>query len=73
MEEVELGEEEEVTLDITSLTQYSGQGKCRRVTCWSATADRYREEVRSWAKRISWRATDHQTLHCLNIHNNLLE
>ena len=73
VEVVQLGCRGEVSLDMAALTQYSGQGKCRRVTCWSATADRYREEVRSWAKRISWRATDHQTLHCLNIHNNLLE
>ena len=73
LEVVQLGGLGEVSLDMAALTQYSGQGKCRRVTCWRATADRYREEVRSWAKRINWRASDHQTLHCLNIHNNLLE
>ena len=42
-------------LDIMDLIQYSGQGKCREVWCCGITADRYREEVRSWAQRINWR------------------
>ena len=40
----------EVILDITALTQYSGQGKCGVVKCWYGTADRYREELSSWAQ-----------------------
>jgi len=44
-----------VSLDITALIQYSGQGKCREVWCWTDTADRYWEEMRSWAQRMNWR------------------
>ena len=52
VERVGLGSYGEVSLDITALTQYSGQGKCGEVRCYNDTADRYREEVRSWAQRI---------------------
>ena len=45
----------EVSLDIRVLTQYSGQGECRRVRCEDVAATRYREEMRSWAQRINWR------------------
>ena len=51
----------EVTLDIGILTQYSGQGKCGVVECFDDTADRYRENVRSWARRINWSVTRNQT------------
>ena len=54
VESLELGDYEEMSLDITALTQYSGQGKCRRVMCWYDTADRYKKEMRSWARRINW-------------------
>ena len=54
VKEVVLGVRGEVSLDITALTLYSGQGKCRWVRCWHDTADRYREEVTSWAKTINW-------------------
>ena len=47
---MELGYYGEVSLDITALTQYSGQGKCGVVKCWYGTADRYREELSSWAQ-----------------------
>ena len=57
MEEVKLGVSGEVSLDIRALTKYSGQGKCGKVVCWDATADRYREEVRSWAEKINWKVT----------------
>ena len=53
MEYVTIGEWGEVSLDITALTQYSGQGKCRRMS-FGHDADEYREEVRSWAQRINW-------------------
>ena len=49
-----LGHYGEVSLDITTLTQYSGQGKCRRVVCWRANADMYREELVTWAQRVNW-------------------
>ena len=51
----------EVILDISALAQYSGQGKCRRVRYWCDTADKYREAMKSWARRINWRvAGDYQ-------------
>ena len=43
-----------VSLDLTTLTQYSGHGKCERVWCYGESADRYREVVRSWAQRMNW-------------------
>ena len=43
-----------MSLDSMALTQYRGQGKCWEVACYRETANRYREEVRSRAKRISW-------------------
>ena len=52
--------DEEVTLDIGILTQYSGQGRCGVVECFDDTADRYREDVRSWAQRINWSVTRNQ-------------
>ena len=47
---------EEVTLDIRSLREYSGQGKCRRVDCYCDTQDRYREQLVTWAKSKNWDA-----------------
>ena len=49
-----LGAWGDVYLDITALTQYRGQGKCREVWCDLDTADRYRDEVTNWAKTINW-------------------
>ena len=54
VEMVTLGHKGDVSLDIRTLTQYSGEGKCGEVTCYDETADRYREEVMSWAARINW-------------------
>ena len=39
-----------VTLDIEALTDYSGQGVCREITLMGDTADRYREEPRTWIR-----------------------
>ena len=51
-----------VILDIMALTQYSGQGKCWWVTCiYSDTAERYGEELRSWAQRINWDVSEDET------------
>ena len=52
VEGVWLGGGGEVSLDITALTQYSGQGKCRKVLILDV--GRYREKVRSWAQRLNW-------------------
>ena len=43
-----------VSLDLTTLTQYSGHGKCERVWGYGESADRYREVVRIWAQRMNW-------------------
>ena len=43
-----------VSVDVTTLTQYSGHGKCNWVRCYGDTGGRYREEVRSWGQRINW-------------------
>jgi len=45
----------EVTLDIEALTQCSGQGMCREVQLCIDTADRYRDEMETWAKSRNWR------------------
>ena len=55
MKIVELGGWGEVNLDITALAQYGGQGKCKEVECYGDTANKYREEVKIWARRINWR------------------
>ena len=57
VERVALGAYEEVTLDIGVMTEYKGEGKCREITCYSYTADKYREEIRVWARSIRWRIT----------------
>ena len=46
---------EKVMLDIEALTEYGGQGQCMKVLLdYARTADRYGEEIRSWAKSINW-------------------
>ena len=48
--------ESEVTLDIETLTEYSGQGVCRELRLYYDTADRYKEELkRTWARNINWK------------------
>ena len=57
-ERVFLGYFGEVTLDISTLvTCYNGQGKCKRIEFIDETAVKYRQKVRKWAQRISWRVT----------------
>ena len=50
---VVLGEGGDVTLDITALLQYSGLGKCKKVTLYGDTAEE--EDVRSWIIGKDWR------------------
>ena len=45
---------EEVTLDITALMEYSGQGKCGQVECYYDSASRYREDFRTLAQNKNW-------------------
>ena len=54
VEVVRMGDWGEMSLDIRALTQYSGQGKCGHVSCHYETANKYREEVRAWARRFNW-------------------
>ena len=59
VEKVALEFRGEVTLDISTLVTYGGRGNCKEVvfgnnTAWAAN---YREEVRRWAQRISWKVT----------------
>ena len=53
-----LGYKGEVNLDVKSLTQYSGQGKCWCLSYLGNTAKRYREELRTYAQKISWSVDD---------------
>ena len=48
---------EEVTLDISSLMRYIGQGECRRVDSYWDTATRYSAELRTWASSKAWTVT----------------
>ena len=52
---VELGVGGEVTLDMSTLVTYGGQGRCTELVFWYNTYDKYREEVQRWlAERSSW-------------------
>ena len=51
---VELGYDGEVSLDITALTQYSGEGRCGWVGYYHDTKERYKEEMRTWVQRTNW-------------------
>ena len=59
VEKVYLGYYGNVTLDINTLVNYSGRGKCEKVIFYKNTAVKYREEVQRWARRISWRVTNY--------------
>ena len=55
VEVLELSDEEgDVTLDITVLSQYSGQGKCYMVNCYKLFKVMYEKQVRTWARKIKW-------------------
>ncbi len=47
-----------VTLEIRDLMEYSGQGKCGKVECYVDTADRYREQLSTWATSRNWKVTN---------------
>ena len=44
----------EVSLDITSLIQYRGEGLCTGVEFDAETELRYTIEIRIWARRMNW-------------------
>ena len=53
-------ESELLTLSIATLTQYSGQGKCREVRCDHNIPARYREQLVTWAKSKDWDVIDNR-------------
>ena len=56
-----------VTLDIRDLIEYDGQGKCRQVWTDRDTADRYREQLWTWARSKNWQVTlDKEHCFCIN-------
>ena len=57
VEGAELGYWGKVTVDISTLVTYDSRGKCKKVRLYNDTAVKYREEIRRWAQRISWRVT----------------
>ena len=41
-----------MTLDITTLTKYSGKGKCSQIQCYEV---QFKEELKTWAKSKKWK------------------
>ena len=54
-----------VTLDIETLAEYSGQGVCRKVDLWAASAGDtvygYIEELRNWARTRNWKVVNDES------------
>ena len=46
-----------LVLAMAALTESSGQGMCRVVTCYEDTAARHREELGAWARSRNWEVT----------------
>ena len=46
--------DDEVTLDIEALVEYSGEGRCKAIVLNNKTLARYSEELRTWAKSRNW-------------------
>ena len=43
-----------VTLDISALMEYNGQGKCREVGCYKNTAAKYKDRLKTWVTSRNW-------------------
>ena len=54
-----------VTLDIGSLMDYSGQGKCVMVTFYEDTEDIYKEQLKALATSINWAVTNAKGCICI--------
>ena len=66
VEKLGLGQDGDMTLDISVLVQYSGHGKCRWIKCYYETAANYREKLRLWAESKHWKVSvDHAS--CIKI------
>ena len=46
--------EDDVILDIKTLTQYNGMGTCSLIRIFNFNSSRYTKELKAWAKRINW-------------------
>ena len=47
------------TLDIEALAEYSGQGRCRRLRLQNTeTKEKYRQELKTWARSKNWTYDD---------------
>ena len=56
------GDNDGVFLDISSLIEYDGKGKCEWMSFDSKTTERYGEEIKDWARRIDWNVDDDDEL-----------
>ena len=54
VERVALGEW--VSLEISVLTQYDGNGKCSKVECQGRSYEKYWDNIRQWANTVGWNA-----------------
>ena len=45
---------DDVSLDMETLAQYDGKGKCESVPLWDDTRERYGARVDSWAGEMGW-------------------
>ena len=50
-----------VSLDMDTLAQYNGLGKCEEVLFWSVTTERYRDQLKVWAGNMGWRIEEANT------------
>ena len=49
-----LGLRDGARIDLQTLLQYDGRGKCGEVKCHDDTRDTYKEEMKTWAARVNW-------------------
>ena len=47
----------DLTMDIETLCQYDGQGRCRELWVWRDTRRIYRERLRRWGAEVGWAVT----------------
>ena len=45
---------DKVRLDIETLLEYDGRGRCEEVVCYYATMKTYRDQLSTWAARVDW-------------------
>ena len=48
----------DVTLDVDTLAQYDGEGKCEEVVLWMDTRERYRDQLKAWAENMGWQVQE---------------